>query len=112
MSDISADDAAFIETALAAEPTPAAPEKLNVPLPAVPLPLTLIFGVVATGEDGSGPPILVLTAVNDSGSMTQGYMEPENAMKVGRDLLGAARSALVRRPPKLYAADGQSPLVS
>jgi hypothetical protein len=62
---------------------------VRVPLPGIPLPLNFLFGLIPLG----GQPVILCTAVNDSGSMIQGYFSPEMAAKIGRDLLKAARDA-------------------
>jgi hypothetical protein len=51
--------------------------------------MTFIFGIVPN----NGKPVIFCTAVNDSGSMTQGYLVPDVALKLGRDLLKVGRAA-------------------
>jgi len=70
---------------------------IRVPVPACPLPLNFLVGLVMVGND----PIILCTALNDSGSMTQGFIQPELANKIGRALLQASREAEIRRPKKL-----------
>ena len=75
----------------------------GIPIPAALLPLSIMFGVVQTQE---GEPMIVLTAMNPSGSMTQGAITAEQASKLGRDLLGAAHQAQARAPKKLVVPGG------
>lgn len=72
------------------------------PIPAVPLPVTLFYGMVKTTE---GDPVIILTAVNDAGSMTSGVLMPEYAAKVGRDLLGLSRQAALNAPKRLLVPE-------
>jgi hypothetical protein len=78
-------------------PTPVPPGKIRMPVPDIPLPLRLFFGMVKIGDT----PVLLCTAINPSGSMTQGLLTAEEATKIGRDLLQAGRSAMAATPPKL-----------
>src|ERR1017187_6119525 len=66
---------------------------VRVPMPGIPLPLNLFFGLVPLGNQ----PVILVTAVNDAGSMIQGYFAPELAAKIGRDLVKAARDAEIER---------------
>lgn len=66
---------------------------VRVPMPGIPLPLNLFFGLVPLGNQ----PVILVTAVNDAGSMIQGYFAPGLAAKIGRDLLKAARDAEIER---------------
>ncbi len=70
---------------------------VRVPMPGIPLPLNLFFGLVPLGNQ----PVILVTAVNDAGSMIQGYFAPELAAKIGRDLIKAARDAEVEASRRL-----------
>jgi hypothetical protein len=82
---------------LATSSVPQQQPGIRVPVPACPLPLNFLVGLVMMGND----PIILCTALNDSGSMTQGFIQPEVANKIGRALLQASREAEIRRPKKL-----------
>lgn len=88
-------------------------QQIRVPLPAVPLPLTFFFGIAPLGQgEGVEPiPVIFCTAVNDAGSMTQGFMAAETANKIGRDLMGAARQAFTMMPAKLIVPANAGELV-
>ena len=66
---------------------------VRVPLPGVPLPLNFFFGLIPLGQS----PVILVTCVNDAGSMIQGYFSPDVAAKIGRDLIKAARDAEVEQ---------------
>lgn len=70
---------------------------VRVPLPGIPLPLNFFFGLIPIGNQE----VVLCTAVNDAGSMIQGYFAPEVAAKIGRDLLKAARDAEVNQSRRL-----------
>lgn len=69
--------------------TPAEPQPMQIPLPARPLPLNFFFGLVPMSEGA----VIFCTALNDSGAMVQGYVQPDAALKLGRDLLKVGRAA-------------------
>jgi hypothetical protein len=74
------------------EPTVVEPPQqmqMQMPLPGRPLPLTFLFALVPLGEN----PVIMCTAMNDSGAMVQGYFPPDVALKVGKDLLKYGRAA-------------------
>jgi len=62
---------------------------IRVPLPVIPLPLNVLLGVIGLGNQF----VILVTGVNDAGSMIQGYLSPEVAARIGRDLMAAARDA-------------------
>ena len=104
MSDLNAENRESPESrGVNTPPTAPQPQQMQIPIPAVPLPLNLFFGIVKTQE---GEPVIIMTAVNDSGSMVQGILSVEAAAKIGRDLMGAARSAQVQAPKKLVVPGG------
>jgi hypothetical protein len=80
---------------------------IRVPMPAIPLPLNFFFGLVPLGQT----PVILVTALNDSGSMIQGYFSPEIATKIGRDLLKAARDAEIEASHNRLVVPGKGLLV-
>lgn len=73
------------------------PQQVRVPIPAVPLPLNFLFGIVKLREQ----PVILATAMTDAGAMVQGFFSPEMATKLGRDLIKAGRQAELETPSKL-----------
>lgn len=70
---------------------------VRVPMPGIPLPLNFFFGLIPLGQTS----VILCTAVNDSGSMIQGYFSCEMAAKIGRDLLKAARDGEIEASKRL-----------
>jgi hypothetical protein len=84
-------------------------QQLRIPLPAVPLPMTFVFGIVPIGE---GRGALLATAMNESGSMTQGFLSVDQGSKIGRDMLKACRNLDAQNSrSKLFVPGGAGRLV-
>jgi hypothetical protein len=86
------------------DPEPEQSERVSLPLPDVPLPLGVFFGVlpVLEGKDF----IVFVTTSNPSGSMCQGYLDAESAVRIGVSLAQNGQQAIQARPAKLIVPEG------
>ncbi len=92
----------------ATEPEPQETEGTQgLPLPDVPLPLGMFFGLVPIQDPNEHKDVVVfVTASTPAGSMLQGYLSVDQALKIGISLAQLANQAIAARPPKLIVPEG------